>query len=291
MKTYDQYVRKCSTIPIAFPPQHQDIQPGIQKYMVPQPVSENPNYHGSGKLEGKIAIITGGDSGIGRAVAILFAKEGADIAIAYLPYERVDAVETRRRVEQLGKRCIFIEGDVRSESFCIEIVQRTMETYGRIDIVVNNAGVAYLQPSVECISAEQLDTTFRTNVFSCFYLVKAALPYLKRGASIINNISVTAYEGFKGSIDYSASKGALVLYTRSLAQSLLGRGIRVNGVAPGMAWTPLIVSAYPAERVALFGTDRPMGRAAEPYEIAPSFLFLASEMDSSYITGQVIIVT
>ena len=282
----------CQTVPTAFPPQHQNVQPGIESIMVPQPVFENPEYIGSHKLQNKVAIITGGDSGIGRAVAIAYAKEGADVAIVYLcPYERGDALETQKHVEAIGRHCLIIEGDAGNEDFCMQAVRKTANTFGHIDILVNNTAVHYVQKSIEDISWQQLEKTFRTNVFSYFYFAKAVLPYLSKGSCMINTASVTAFEPYNLSIDYSATKGAIVAFTRSLAKSLIDRGIRVNAVAPGMTWTPLIPSSISEQDVVLFGRNRPMGRAAQPVEIAPSFVFLASESDSSYMTGQVITIT
>ena len=292
MFEYNSPVVICNTVPTAFPPQHQNVQPGIESIMVPQPVSDNPDYVGSHKLQNKVAIITGGDSGIGRAVAIAYAKEGANVSIVYLcPYERNDALETQKRVEAIGQHCLILEGDVGTEDFCIEAVMKTVNMFGHLDLVVNNAAVHYVQKSIESISVQQLEQTFRTNVFSCFYMIKAALPYLKRGSAIINTASVTAFEPYDLSIDYSSTKGAVVAFTRSLAKSFMERGIRVNAVAPGMTWTPLIPASISEQDVVLFGRNRPMGRAAQPAEIAPSFVFLASEADSSYMTGQIITVT
>lgn len=282
----------CQTIPTAFPPQHQNVQPGIESIMIPQPISENPEYIGSHKLQNKVAIITGGDSGIGRAVAIAYAKEGADVAIVYLrPYERDDALETQKLIEAIGQHCLTIEGDVGIEDFCMQAARQTANTFGHIDILVNNAAVHYVQKGIENISWQQLEKTFRTNIFSYFYFAKAVLPYLNKGSCIINTASVTAFEPYDLSIDYSATKGAIVAFTRSLAKSLIDRGIRVNAVAPGMTWTPIIPASLSEQDVVLFGRNRPMGRAAQPVEIAPSFVFLASESDSSYMTGQVITVT
>lgn len=267
-----------------FPPQHQDVQPGIESLMVPRPISENPAYTGSGKLQDKVAIITGGDSGIGRAVAYAFAKEGADVVITYLN-EHSDAAETKSRVEQLGRCCLAIAVDIGYEPYCRQIVEETLRHFGRIDILVNNAGVQFPQKSLEDISSEQWELTFRTNLFSFFYLTKAALPHLHRGASIINTASINAYRGHPELIDYSATKGGIVAFTRALSTNLVSRGIRVNGVAPGPIWTPLIVSSFSAEEVTRFGSNVPMRRAGQPFELAPAYVFLASD-DSSYMTGQ-----
>lgn len=269
----------------AFPPQHQEKQPGIEAIMTPRPDFEDPHYLGSGKLKGKIALITGGDSGIGRAVAIAFAKEGADIALVYLN-EQGDAQETSARIEGLGRRCLSLAGDVGEESFCQKVIDEVLKTFNRIDILVNNAGEQHVQTSLTDISSTQLERTFKTNVFSCFYLTRSALPHLKPGACIINTTSITAYEGHDQLIDYSASKGAVVSFTRSLSESLVKQGIRVNGVAPGPIWTPLIPASFPADQVATFGSTTPMQRAGQPKELAPTYVFLASN-DSSYISGQI----
>ncbi len=267
--------------------QKQDRQPGIESQMTPtKPVSESPEYRGSGKLERKVALITGGDSGIGRSVSILFAREGADVAVVYLN-EHTDAEETRRQVEQEGKKCLLIAGDVGNEEFCQEAVSTTLEQLGRLDILVNNAAEQHPREKLEDISAEQLEKTFRTNIFSMFYMTKAALPHLTEGSTIVNTSSITAYRGNPQLIDYSATKGAIVAFTRSLAQSLVKRGIRVNGVALGPIWTPLIPATFSEEKVSQFGADTPMGRAGEPFEVAPAFVFLASA-DSAFITGQFI---
>ncbi len=268
------------------PPQHQTRQPGLQTEMNPQPVTIKDSYKGSGKLKNKTAIISGGDSGIGRAVAVHFAKEGADVAILYLN-EHEDADETKRLVEQEGKRCLAIAGDIGDETFCKEAVKQTIEAFGKLDIVVNNAAEQHPQPNFLNITAAQLEKTFRTNVFGYFFLTKAALPHLKNGSAIINTASITAYEGNEQLIDYSATKGAIVAFTRSLAKALVGQGIRVNGVAPGPIWTPLIPSTFKSEQVATFGANTPMKRPGQPCEVAPCYVFLASD-ESSYMTGQML---
>lgn len=268
------------------PPQHQDEQPGHESEMTPKPKADDPQYRGSGKLQGKVALITGGDSGIGRAAAIAFAKEGADVAIVYLN-EHDDAKETKQTVEQLGRRALAIAGDIGDEAFCQQAVQQTVDEFGKLDILVNNAAEQHPQQSIEDISAEQLERTFRTNIFSMFFLTKAALKHLKEGSAIINTTSVTAYKGSPQLLDYSSTKGAIVAFTRSLSQSLVEKGIRVNGVAPGPIWTPLIPSTFPEEKVASFGKQVPMGRAGQPEEVAPSYVFLASD-DSSYMSGQIL---
>ncbi len=268
------------------PAQRQKRQPGIEKEMTPRPVVALPEYRGSGKLEGKVALITGGDSGIGRAVAVLFAREGADVSVLYLD-EHQDAEETKRQIEAEGQKCLLLPGDVRDEKYCKRAVKKTVDELGRLDVVVNNAAEQHVQNRLEDISAEQLEKTFRTNIFSMFYITKAALAHLKKGASIINTSSITAYRGNPSLIDYSSTKGAIVAFTRALAQSLAERGIRVNGVAPGPIWTPLIPATFPEEKVAKFGTDTPMSRPGEPAEVAPAYVFLAAS-DASYITGQFI---
>jgi len=274
------------TSPNGFPPQHQNRQPGLEAEMTPRPVSVPPTYSPGQKLTGKTALITGGDSGIGRGVAILYAMEGADVAICYLD-EHDDAAETKRQVEATGRRCLLFAGDIGDESFCREVVASTVQEFGRLDILVNNAAEQHPKESIEEITAEQLERTFRTNVFSFFYLTKAALPHLKPGSSIINTTSVTSYHGHKTLLDYSATKGAITTFTRSLALSLAEQGIRVNGVAPGPIWTPLIPSTFTAEQVAKFGTTTPLKRAGQPGEVATSYVFLASD-DASYMTGQVL---
>jgi NAD(P)-dependent dehydrogenase (short-subunit alcohol dehydrogenase family) len=268
------------------PPQQQDRQPGIESEMEPRPRAEDREYRGSGKLEGKVALITGGDSGIGRAVAYAFAAEGADLAILYLD-EHEDAKETQRRVESKGRRCLLIAGDVGDEPFCKEAVDRTVRELGRLDVVVNSAAEQHQQENLEDISAEQLERTFRTNVFSHFFITKAALPHLKEGSAIIQTTSVTAYRGSQHLMDYAATKAAIVGFLRSLSTNLAPRKIRVNGVAPGPIWTPLIPASFPAEKVKTFGGDVPLGRPGQPEEVAPCYVFLASE-ESSYMTGQVL---
>lgn len=256
--------------------------------MVPQPVYDYDNVEGSGKLAGKVALITGGDSGIGRAVSILFAKEGADIVIVYLS-EDSDAKETQVIIEhKYGRQCLLISGDVGKERHCISAVAKAIKKFKRIDVLVNNAGVHYESVGLEDMTTENMLKTFNTNIFSFFWTTKAALPYMKEGSSIINTTSVTAYRGSGHLIDYSATKGAIVSFTRSLSANLATKGIRVNGVAPGPIWTPLIVSSFPPKDVAKFGSDVPLGHAGQPVEVAAAYLFLACNEDSSFITGQVI---
>jgi len=254
--------------------------------MTPQPRAEDRQYRGSGKLQGKVALITGGDSGIGRAVAIVFAKEGANVAIVYLN-EHEDAEETKRQVEQEGCHALLIAGDIGDESFCQQVVERTVKELGGLDILINNAAEQHPQDSIEDITAEQLLRTFKTNIFAMFYLTKAALKHLKKGSTIVNTASITAYRGSENLLDYSSTKGAIVAFTRSLSGQLVEKGIRVNAVAPGPIWTPLIPSTFPAEKVATFGSDTPMKRPGQPEEVANCYVFLASD-DSSYITGQVL---
>jgi NAD(P)-dependent dehydrogenase (short-subunit alcohol dehydrogenase family) len=268
------------------PAQHQERQPGSESAMTPRPRAEDASYRGSGKLQGRVALITGGDSGIGRAVAIMFAQEGADVALVYLN-EHDDAAETQRRVEATGRRCATFAGDIGQEAFCREVVERTVAVLGKLDILVNNAAEQHPQDSIEKISAEQLERTFRTNIFSYFYMSKAALPHFHAGSAIINTTSVTAYKGSPQLLDYSATKGAIVAFTRSLSQALVGQGIRVNGVAPGPIWTPLIPSTFSEEKVESFGANVPMQRAGQPEEVAPCYVFLASD-DASYMAGQIL---
>ena len=273
-------------LPKNFPPQHQKIQPGIESLMNPPPIFDNPSYKGSDKLKNKCVLITGGDSGIGRAVSIAFAKERANIVISYL-YEDDDAETTKKLVEKYGGRCYIISGDISNKEFCKKLVKFTVHTLGGIDILINNAAVQFPQDSIECILESQLELTFKVNVYPIFYLTQEALKYMKRGSSIVNTASITAYQGRKELIDYASTKGAVVTFTRSLSQSLIKKGIRVNAVAPEPIWTPLIVSSYSAEQVANFGSDVPMKRAGQPFELAPAYVYLASD-DSSYVTGQVI---
>jgi len=268
------------------PPQHQERRPGREYKMKPRPRAEDEKHLGGGKLRDKVALITGGDSGIGRAVAIAFAKEGAEVAVIYLE-EHKDAKETRRLIEKEGRKCLLIAGDVGQEEFCRKAVDQAKEEFGKIDILVNNAAEQHPRESIEKITEKQLERTFRTNIFSFFFMTKAAMKHLKKGATIINTTSVTAYKGSPHLLDYSSTKGAITAFTRSLSQALADKAIRVNGVAPGPIWTPLIPSTFPSKDVEAFGSDVPLGRAGQSEEIAPSFVFLASD-DSSYMTGQIL---
>lgn len=257
--------------------------------MTPRPRFEADKYRGSSKLEGQVALITGGDSGIGRAVAVLFAREGADVAIVYMAEEDVDARTTRQAVEDEGRRCVLVPGDVCDPAFCRDAVAATLRDLGRLDILVNNAAYQQRQNRVEDIDDAQWDQTFRTNIYGYFYMTKAALPHLGRGATIINTGSITGLEGSRDLIDYSATKGAIHAFTKALAQNVLDRGIRANCVAPGPVWTPLNVSdGKPQEKVATFGSHTPLKRPAQPEEVAPAFVFFASNTDSSFVTGEVL---
>jgi len=266
-----------------FPRQHQD-KPGKESELRPRPKYEGPAYRAAGKLTGKVAMVTGGDSGIGRAVAVLYAKEGADVAIVYLPEEQGDAEDTRRAVEAAGRRALLIPGDVTRPDFCREALEKTVRDFGRLDILVNNAAFQQHQPTLEDVTEEQWDRTFKTNIYGYFYMTRAALPHLKQaapGAAIVNCGSITGMEGNKQLLDYASTKGAIHAFTKSLAQNLVEEGIRVNCVAPGPVWTPLNPSDKPPEQVAVFGRKTPMKRPAQPEEIAPAFVYFASEADSS----------
>lgn len=267
-------------------PQQKQPRPGLEKNMNPIPETDPIKYPKEGKLKGKVALITGGDSGIGKATALLFAKEGADIVIAYLS-ETKDAKQTQKEVESYSRKCTLIKGDLGKENHCKKVIETAIKNHKKIDIIVNNAGLHWEAESIEDISTEQLSKTFQNNFFSYFWITKFAMPYLKKGASIINTSSVTAYRGSPKLIDYSATKGAIISFTRSLSANLIEKGIRVNAVAPGPIWTPLISSSFKPKKNSEFGSDSPMKRAGMPNEVAPSFLFLATD-DSSFISGQVL---
>lgn len=270
-----------------FPAQHQK-KPGLESKMRPRPEFEAPEYRGAGKLEGLAALVTGGDSGIGRAVAVLFAREGADVAIVYLPQEQSDAETTERAITNEGRRALLIPGDVCDSAFCNDAVEETVRTFGRLDVLVNNAAYQQHQKRIEDVTDEQLEQTFRTNVFGYFFMARAAIPHLKPGSAIVNTGSITGLEGSGRLLDYSATKGAIHAFTKSLAQNVIDKKIRVNCVSPGPVWTPLNPSDKDAKQVATFGADTPMKRPAQPEEVAPAFVFFASNADSSYITGEVL---
>ena len=276
---------KCTSFELKYPPQEQDIQPGMEYLMEPRPIYNNPNYKASGKLKDKVAIITGGDSGIGRAVAVAFVKEGAKVVINYLN-EHKDAKETKMVLDELGGESLFIAGDIKDKKTSDFIVEETLKQFGKIDILINNAGVQYQQKSLLDITDEQFDNTMKTNIYGMFYLTRAALKYMKAGANIINLSSVTTFYGEPELIDYVTTKGAIVGFTRSLATNLADKNIRVNAVAPGYFWTPLQPACWEGEKIPTLGADAPMKRAGETYEIAPLFVYLASD-DASYVTGQV----
>ena len=271
---------------IMAPEQSQDNQPGMEYLMTPLPIFDNPNYKGSGKLKNKVAIITGGDSGLGRACAICYAKEGADVVIPYYN-EHKDAEFTKKYIESLGGKCLLLSGDISNKDFCKKIVKETINTFGKINILVNNAGVQYQQDKLENITDEQFDRTMKVNIYGMFYLTKEVLPYLESGDSIINLSSVTTFYGDPQLIDYVTTKGAIVGFTRSLARNLALKNIRVNAISPGFFWTPLQPACWQKEKIPSLGADAAMARGAMPYELAPTFVFLASS-DSSYVTGQVL---
>ena len=282
----DEYGIKSIKYKIMAPEQSQKDQPGMEYLMKPLPIFDNPNYKGSGKLKGKVIIITGGDSGLGRAASVAFVKEGAKVVIPYYD-EHKDAMETKKYLENLGGECLLLCGDIANKEFSKQIVSETIKRFGKIDVLINNAGVQYQQDSLECISDEQFDKTMKVNIYGMFYLTREALPYMKSGASIINLSSVTTFYGDPQLIDYVTTKGAIVGFTRSLARNLALKNIRVNAIAPGFFWTPLQPACWVKEKIPSLGADAAMARGAMPYELAPTFVFLASD-DSSYVTGQVL---
>ena len=285
-KYYDTLGVKSTVYNIMAPAQSQKDQPGMEYLMTPLPIFDDPNYKGSGKLKDKVAIITGGDSGLGRACSIAFVKEGAKVAIVYYDEDK-DAQDTKEYIERLGGECLLIRGDISDHNFCKEVVCESLNRFGKIDVLVNNAGVQYQQDTLDNISDEQFDWTMKVNVYGMFYLTKEVLPYLKSGSSIINLSSVTTFYGDPQLIDYVTTKGAIVGFTRALARNLALKNIRVNAIAPGFFWTPLQPACWVAEKIPSLGSDSAMARGAMPYELAPTFVFLASD-DSSFVTGQVI---
>lgn len=282
----EDYGLDCKIYKKEFPPQHQDEQPGLEYLMIPRPIFYDENYKASGKLKGKIAIVTGGDSGIGRAVSLLYAKEGAKVVIVYLN-EHKDAMETKKYIEEMGGEVLLIATDLRCRANCDEVIRKVVEKYGSIDILVNNAGVQFEQKSLLAISDEQFDCTLKSNVYSMFYLTRSALKYMKKGSSIINLSSITTFKGNPYLIDYVTTKGAIVGFTRSLATNLADKNIRVNAVAPGYFWTPLQPACWQADEIPTLAVDVPMGHAGQTFQIAPLFVYLASD-DSSFMTGQVL---
>ena len=278
------YGLKCTSFKVKYPAQSQSVQPGMEYLMVPRPIFDNPNYKGSGRLKDKVAIITGGDSGIGRAIAVAYVKEGAKVVLVYYNEHR-DALETKEYLERLGGCALLINGDLKDRNFSKKVVEETMRNFGKIDILINNAGVQYQQKSLLDISDEQFDYTMQSNIYSMFYLTKEALKYMKPGASIINQSSVTTFYGEPELIDYVTSKGAIIGFTRALSTNLADKNVRVNAVAPGYFWTPLQPACWEKEKIPTLGADAPMKRAGETFEIAPLFVYLGSD-ESSYMTGQ-----
>jgi len=285
-KYNETYGEKISLYKPIAPPQHQNGVVGLENKMIPSPIYDNPNYKGSGKLKEKVIIITGGDSGLGRAASVAFAKEGANLVIPYYN-EHQDALETKRIVESYGAKCLLISGDLSTKNFCQEIVKKTLNEYGKIDVLVNNAGVQYQADTLEEICDEQFDWTMKVNIYGMFYLTRACLPHLHSGSSIINLTSITTFKGEPQLIDYVTTKGAIVGFTRSLARNLALKNIRVNAIAPGFFWTPLQPNCWVKEKIPTLGSNSAMARGAMPYELAPTYVFLASD-DSSYMTGQII---
>lgn len=288
-KYFQNIFRNYMNIPYTFAPQHQDLSPGIESIMIPVPISDDPNYIGSNKLIDKIAIVTGGDSGIGRAVSIAFAKEGANLVIVYLSdREYQDALFTKKTIENYGRKAILIQTDLTDENNCEKVINETLKSYNKLDILVNNAGTAYIENDITKIEESQLTNTFKTNIFSQIYMSKYAVMHMNSGSCIINTASIVALEPVSNLISYSASKGASVTFTKTLAMQLISKGIRVNAVAPTYTWTPLITTTVSAEQIINFGRQSPMKRAAQPFELAPAYVYLASDINSSYITGKIL---